>query len=95
LAVVNRSWSLFLAAEIFSRCVQRRFVVDAEGVKQAVILDYSVWEPLLTLLEDAEGAEEISRLRQADEETLSWDEAKAESPFTVLNIVGVPLTHDS
>lgn len=61
---------------------EARFVVDAEGVKREVILDYSVWEPLLTLLKDAEDAEEISRLREADEEMLSWDEAKAElSPF--------------
>ncbi len=54
------------------------FVVDAHGNKKAVLLDYKVWEALLTLLEDREDAEEIRRLRQAGEETLSWEQAKAE-----------------
>ena len=53
------------------------FVVDAQGNKKAVLLDYEVWEALLTLLEDWEDAEEIRRLREADEPTLSWEEAKA------------------
>ena len=35
------------------------FVVDANGNKRAVLLDYKVWEELLTLLEDWEDAEEI------------------------------------
>jgi len=53
------------------------FVVDARGRKKAVLLDYQVWEALLALLEDWEDAEEIRRLREADEETISWDQAKA------------------
>lgn len=52
-------------------------VVDTHGNKKAVLLDYKVWEALLTLLEDREDAEEIRRLRQAGEETLSWAQAKA------------------
>ena len=55
-----------------------QFVVDASGNKKAVVLDYTVWEELLTLLKDWEDAEEIRRLREAGEETIPWEEAKAE-----------------
>ncbi|MCS6962498.1 hypothetical protein [Thermoflexus sp.] len=54
------------------------FVVDAHGNKKAVLLDYKVWEELLTLLEDWEDAEEMQRLREAGEEALPWEDAKAE-----------------
>lgn len=52
------------------------FVVDAQGNKRAVLLDYKVWEELLTLLEDLEDAEEIRRLREAGEEAIPWEQAK-------------------
>jgi len=55
-----------------------QFLVDAKGKKKAVVLEYSIWEELLTLLEDLEDADEIRRLREAGEETLPWEEAKAE-----------------
>lgn len=57
---------------------QAQFLVDAEGVKKAVVFDYSLWEELLTLLEDLEDAEEIRRLREADEdkEALPWEQSK-------------------
>jgi len=55
-----------------------QFVVDAQGNKKAVLLDYKVWEELLTLLEDWEDAEEIRRLREAGEEAIPWEQAKAE-----------------
>ena len=54
------------------------FVVDANGNKRAVLLDYKVWEELLTLLEDWEDTEEIRRLREAGEETVPWEQAKSE-----------------
>ena len=54
------------------------FVVDAYGNKRAVLLDYKVWEELLTLLEDWEDAEEIRRLREAREEAIPWEQAKTE-----------------
>ena len=54
------------------------FVVDVHGNKRAVLLDYKVWEELLTLLEDREDVEEIQRLREAGEETIPWEQAKAE-----------------
>ena len=55
-----------------------QFLVDANGNKKAVVVDFALWEELLTLLEDLEDAEEIRRLREADEEVVPWDQAKAE-----------------
>lgn len=43
-----------------------QFVVDARGNRQAVLVDYRLWEELLTLLEDQEDAEEIRRHREAE-----------------------------
>ena len=36
-----------------------------------------MWEALLTLLEDWADAAEIRRLREAGEEAIPWEEAKA------------------
>jgi PHD/YefM family antitoxin component YafN of YafNO toxin-antitoxin module len=55
-----------------------QFVVDAAGNKKAVLLDYSLWEELLTQLEDLEDAEEIRHLCEAREEVISWEQAKGE-----------------
>jgi len=55
-----------------------QFLVDASGNKKAVLLDYSVWEDLLTHMEDLEDAQEIQRLREANEEIITWDQAKVE-----------------
>jgi PHD/YefM family antitoxin component YafN of YafNO toxin-antitoxin module len=55
-----------------------QFVVDVGGNKKAVLLDYSLWEELLTQLEDLEDAEEIRRLREAEEEVISWEQTKGE-----------------
>ena len=55
-----------------------QFVVDSNGEKQAVLLDYAVWEELLNLLEDLEDSEEIGRLRDAAEEFVPWEQAKVE-----------------
>ena len=55
-----------------------QFLVDADGHKKAVVFDFAVWEELLTLLEDLEDAEEIRRLREAGEEAIPWEQAKAE-----------------
>ncbi len=55
-----------------------QFLVDASGNKKAVLLDYSVWEELLTHMEDLEDAQEIQRLREANEEIITWDQAKVE-----------------
>ena len=55
-----------------------QFVAAVGGAKKAVLLDYSLWEELLTQLEDLEDAEEIRRLREAEEEVISWEQAKGE-----------------
>ena len=55
-----------------------QFVLDADGNKTAVLLDYTAWEELLTLLEDKEDAEAISRSRASGEDATPWEQAKAE-----------------
>lgn len=50
-----------------------QFVVDVGGDKKAVLLDYPLWEEWLTQLEDLEDAEEIRRLREPEEEVISWE----------------------
>jgi len=55
-----------------------QFLVDAKGSKKAVVLNYTLWEELLTLLEDLEDAEEIRRLREVGEAAIPWEQAKAE-----------------
>jgi hypothetical protein len=59
---------------------QAQFLVDSEGNKKAVVFDYSLWQELLTLLEDLEDAEEIRRLRETGEheQALPWEQAKEE-----------------
>ena len=54
-----------------------QFVVDAHGNRQAVLMDDRLWEKRLTSLEDREDAEEIRRLREAGEEAISWEQARA------------------
>jgi hypothetical protein len=54
------------------------FLIDNDGKRKKIVFDYAIWEELLELLEDLEDAEEISRLRQSGEESLSWEQAKAE-----------------
>ena len=56
-----------------------QFVVDASGEKKiGAALTTRLGEALLTLLEDLEDAEEIRQLRDADEEVISWEQAKVE-----------------
>lgn len=55
-----------------------QFLVDKSGHRKAILLEYNVWEALLTYLEDLEDAEEIAHLRESGEEILSWKQAKAE-----------------
>lgn len=53
------------------------FVVDVQGRRKAVLLDYVVWEELLNQIEDIEDSAEIEASRNCGEELISWDEAKA------------------
>ena len=55
-----------------------QFVTDTDGNKTAVLLDYATWEEVMTILEDIEDAEEISRSRASGEEAISWEQAKSE-----------------
>ena len=48
------------------------------GNKKAVLLDYSLWEELLSQLENLEDAEEIRHLGEAEEAVISWEQAKGE-----------------
>lgn len=61
-----------------------QYLVDADGNKQAVVLDWVVWEELLLLLEDLEDAEEMRYLQEIEEEEIPWEKAKAERPFVTL-----------
>lgn len=63
-----------------------RFVVDGKGNKTAVMLDYAVWEELLTLLEDTEAAAEIRRLREEGGEAIPLEQAKAELQANRLDV---------
>jgi uncharacterized protein (DUF433 family) len=51
-----------------------RFLVDKDGNKTAAVLEYTLWEKLLTLLEDLEDAEEVQRLREAEEEYIAREQ---------------------
>ncbi len=62
------------------------FVVDVEGQKKAVMLDYSIWEDLVSLLEDFEDSAEIEASRNSGEELISWEEAKAELCSKGINV---------
>ncbi len=55
-----------------------KFVVTPEGRQSAVVVDLDVWEQIVTLLEDAEDAEEIKKARMVKEETIPWKTAKKE-----------------
>lgn len=63
-----------------------QIVTDQHGKKKAALLDWAVWEELLTLLEDLEDAEEIEQLRASDEEVIPWEQAKAELRAEGINV---------
>ncbi|MDO9348430.1 MAG: hypothetical protein Q7T47_04020 [Anaerolineales bacterium] len=53
-----------------------KFVVNPDGHQSAVVVDLDVWEQIVTLLEDAEDAEEMKQARSVREETIPWNTAK-------------------
>ena len=55
-----------------------KFVVSPDGHQSAVVVDLDVWEQIVTLLEDAEDAEEMKKARAVKEETVPWKTAKEE-----------------
>ncbi len=58
--------------------LQVKYVVDDRGNKSAVIVEYELWEELIARLEDLEDALEMRRLRERNEESIPWEQAKAE-----------------
>ncbi|MBM3151444.1 MAG: hypothetical protein FJZ96_04445 [Chloroflexi bacterium] len=62
-------------AEILSHV---KFVVNPKGNKSAVVLDMDIWEQILTLLEDAEDADEMRKAFAVKEEIIPWNVAKEE-----------------
>ena len=55
-----------------------QIVVDAKGNQSAISLDLEDWEQLLMLLEEMEDANDILQAKQENEETIPWEQAKAE-----------------
>ena len=55
-----------------------KFVIEADGHQSAVVIDMAVWEQIVTLLEDAEDAEEFKHARAIKEESIPWKTAKKE-----------------
>jgi hypothetical protein len=53
-----------------------KFVINPGGKKSAVVVDLDIWEEIVTMLEDAEDAEEIKKSRVVPEENIPWKEAK-------------------
>lgn len=60
-----------------------QIVVDAKGNQSAISLDLEDWEQLLILLEDVEDANDILQAKQENEETISWEQAKAELSLNI------------
>jgi hypothetical protein len=60
-----------------------QIVVDAKGNQSAISLDLKDWEQLLILLEDVEDANDILQAKQKNEETISWEQAKAELSLNI------------
>ena len=58
--------------------LQVEYVVDDQGAKRAVIVEYELWEEIIARLEDLEDALEMRRLREHNEESIPWEQAKAE-----------------
>ncbi len=55
-----------------------KFVVNPNGQQSAVILDLNLWEQILTILEDAEDADEMKQTRAIKEDKIPWNIAKKE-----------------
>ncbi|MFA5872679.1 MAG: hypothetical protein WC832_01820 [Anaerolineales bacterium] len=55
-----------------------KFVVNPNGQQSAVLLDLNLWEQILTILEDAEDADEMKQTRAIKEDKIPWNIAKKE-----------------
>jgi hypothetical protein len=52
-----------------------RFVTDADGNRQAILLDLAVWEEILALLEDLEADEALTEEMEDEALNRAMDEA--------------------
>ena len=55
-----------------------KFVVNPKGKKTAALVDMHIWEQIVTLLEDAEDADEMKQAHAIREERIPWNTAKKE-----------------
>lgn len=55
-----------------------QIVTTQDGEKKAALLDWVVWEELLTLLEDLEDREELEQAIQEETEFIPWEQVEAE-----------------
>lgn len=55
-----------------------KILIDADGNKEAVLLNWPLWEELLALLEDLEDAAEMEQARQEDDELIPWEQVVAD-----------------
>ena len=53
-----------------------KFVVEPNGHQSAVVVDLEVWEQIVSILEDAEDADDIKKARSIKEESIPWKIAK-------------------
>ena len=55
-----------------------KLILDSNGDRKAVQLEWDTWEELLEYLEDIEDSEAIEHSRKSGEEVISWEQAQAE-----------------
>jgi len=55
-----------------------KFVVNPNGQQSAVMVDMNLWEQILTILKDAEDADEMRQARTIKEDKISWNITKKE-----------------
>jgi hypothetical protein len=54
-----------------------QYVVDESGMRKSVLLDYNVWEDILTVLEDLDDAQELEHAKLEHDDTLTMKDVLA------------------
>lgn len=55
-----------------------KIVLDRQGNRTAIQLDWKTWEKLQELLEDLEDMEQIEAARQEDDDLFDWEDVVAD-----------------
>ncbi|HRQ38872.1 MAG TPA: hypothetical protein PLD25_13275 [Chloroflexota bacterium] len=55
-----------------------QIVLDSQGNRTAIQLDWQMWEQLQSLLEDLEDAAEIEMARQEEDDLFDWEQVVAD-----------------